>query len=226
MKEIQTSQKDLAARSAVQDRSVSTPVGQLHLGLVIDRSGSMDHLQTAVVQSVNKLVAKQRELSSGAQVSLRLFNNEVKEIFSAPIDNVRPLTNADFRPTGGTALLDAIGSAIDAVAIKVGTGSRTPVVIAICSDGEENASQIYSRTEVLNQVISRRFAHGWQFLFLSCSEAARKFALDLGFQAEAIIEFDAAPAGLAAILDRFSQALKNYRLGDKRALLALNDRKP
>jgi hypothetical protein len=208
-----------------RDRSVSMTGGKLHLGLVIDKSGSMDHLQGAVIKSVNSLVSKQRELSANAIVSFRTFNNQVDEVFAnVPIAEVRPISSTDYYPTGGTALLDGIGSTIEGIWHAGGSRPGTPVVIAICSDGEENSSKECTKAQVQAQIVNKRFLHGWQFLFLSCDETAMKFALDIGIPKDCVIEFSADPKGLSAILDKFSQGLSAYRLGNKHALLQLKDK--
>jgi hypothetical protein len=137
---------------------------------------------------------------------------------------VRPISSEDYYPKGGTALLDGIGTTIAATWHSVGAAPHTPVVIAICSDGEENASTKYGKIEIRNQIINKRFIHGWQFLFLSCDQRAMKFALDIGIAKEAIIEFRADPQGLAEILDKFSRGLTSYRLGNRNALLRLKDK--
>jgi hypothetical protein len=185
----------------------------------------MDHLRGAVIESVNKLLAKQRELSAEAIVSLRTFNDKIDQVFAnMPIHDLHPISYEDYYPVGGTALLDAIGSTIGAISSAVAAAPRTPVVVAICSDGEENSSKQYTKAQVQAQIVNKRFVHGWQFLFLSCDERAMKFALDIGIAKEAIIEFSADPKGLAAILDKFSQGLTSYWLGNKNALLRLKEK--
>jgi hypothetical protein len=86
----------------------------------------------------------------------------------------------DYKPDGGTALLDGIGAMIDSIAGKVANAPQTPVVIAVVSDGHENSSHKYKLPQILDMITNRRFSCGWQFLFLSCNEVASKYALSLG----------------------------------------------
>jgi hypothetical protein len=201
-------------------------IGKLQLGLVVDKSGSMNPLRSAVVSSVNRLLSQQKELfPHRAIVSLRTFNSKVQEVFTdVPLYAVQPISYLNYDPEGGTALLDGIGTTIAAVWHLVGAAPNTPVVIVICSDGEENSSKEFTMAEVRNQIVSKRFCNGWQFLFLSCDERASNFALDLGIPKESIIDFDADPKGITSILDRLSKGLTAYRLGSKNALLRLKDK--
>ena len=61
-------------------KPVGTPIGSLKLGLVLDESGSMNHLRQAVLDAVNRLVRSQGQLSPAAEVSIETFSTRVKMI--------------------------------------------------------------------------------------------------------------------------------------------------
>jgi hypothetical protein len=216
---------DFISEFAASSKPAVTPIGALQLGLVMDEAGSMVHLRQAVLKAVNRLVRSQAQLSPNAEVSISTFSNRVKMIREdISIAAATDLGPGDYRPDGGTALLDGIGTMIDSIAGKVASAPETPIVIAIASDGQENSSQKYKPAQITDMITYRRFTCGWQFLFLSCGEDASKYALSLGISKNCIINFRADPAGVNEALERLSKGISAFRLGDKRALLRLKDK--
>src|SRR6185503_19851112 len=79
---------------------------------VIDESGSMGSLQSDVIGGFNKLIDDQLEVEGKADVTLITFANTVKTVLdNVDIEQVDYLTNENYRPSGGTAMNDAIGTA-------------------------------------------------------------------------------------------------------------------
>lgn len=63
------------------------------------------------------------------------------------IEKIEPMTRRDYRPDGGTALLDAVGETVDRVELIQDHLRAEDVpkhtVLAITTDGEENSSMKY-----------------------------------------------------------------------------------
>ena len=190
----------------------------LELGVVLDQSASMSSLINAVITGFNALVDEQRT-TQGANFSLELFNNTSQMLYDAvPIGEVPPLRQESYKTDGGTALNDAIAAMIQAIGRRV--GHRTRVLIAILTDGEENASRKFSKADILQMLTYRRTTYDWQFIFIGPPEAL-DYALSIGIPKSNVVSFSADAGGVTAIMARLSKSLKPYQFGDRRYALKL-----
>ena len=83
-------------------------------------------------------------------------------------------------PRGSTALYDAIGRTINEVGARL---AATPepdrpgkVIVAILTDGQENASTEFSRETIATMISHQQKAYAWEFVFLAANhdENARR----------------------------------------------------
>lgn len=89
------------------------------LVLILDRSGSMSGLEKDTIGGFNSMLEKQRKEPGDAVVSTVLFDNETEVIHDrVAIADVPNLTDKKYFVRGCTALLDAVGGAIDFVKIS------------------------------------------------------------------------------------------------------------
>jgi hypothetical protein len=192
----------------------------LELGVVLDQSASMSSLINAVITGFNALVDEQRT-TQGANFNLELFNNTSQMLYDAiPIGEVPPLSQESYKPDGGTALNDAIAAMIQAIGKRTKRGTR--VLIAILTDGEENASRKFSKADILQMITYRRTTYDWQFIFIGPPEAL-DYALSIGIPKSNVVSFSADGAGITAIMARLSKSMKAYQLGDRRYALKLRN---
>lgn len=154
------------------------------LVFIVDKSGSMHGLEADTVGGLNSTLEQNRALPGEALVSLVLFDNASEVVFDrVPLSKVRPLTTADYRVGGCTALLDAVG---DAVRYHTKVQKILPkdhraehVVFVIITDGMENASTHRTYPEV-KRLIEKRRNKGWEFLFLGANIDAAAEATRMG----------------------------------------------
>ena len=159
---------------------------------VLDRSGSMSQQALDVIGGFNTYItniAKDSEKEGvDTYVTLVLFDDKVDVIYtSIPVQNLEPLTEQVFFTRGSTALLDAVGTAIetcktavaniktnvlDALVDKI---ENVTVTFAIFTDGEENASKKYKSEEV-SETIKELSNEGWTFLYLGAGQETWKAA--------------------------------------------------
>jgi Mg-chelatase subunit ChlD len=144
---------------------------------VLDRSGSMEAMVEPAVSGFNRLLREQQQVPGLAKFTLVLFDDQYELPFhSVPIAEVVELDTETFVPRGSTALLDAIGRTIDDLGKKL---AATPeldrpnqVIIAILTDGEENASHHYSWADVAKRIRHQTEKYQWQFMFLGANQDA------------------------------------------------------
>ena len=88
---------------------------------IVDKSTSMQGSEEQVITGFNMQLAKLKELAihypaQNYIVSVNYFDSEIqKEISFGAIEAVKPLTMESYIPDGMTALLDALGGAIDTI---------------------------------------------------------------------------------------------------------------
>src|SRR5690242_9043471 len=89
-----------------------------HIAFVVDRSGSMRSIKAQVVRVFNhQLHTVQSNAKSAGQKTFHstfMFASSVDRPrnLTTPVERVKKLAAADFNAQGGTALLDAVGTAI------------------------------------------------------------------------------------------------------------------
>lgn len=153
---------------------------------VIDRSGSMAPCQDDAIGGFNTFLKDQREAKIGeCRLTLVLFDHEYNVLYDGkPIEEVPELNHDTYQPRGATALLDAIGQAINVVGERL---HKTPegrrpgaVIFVVLTDGYENASREFSYSTIQRMIKEQTDRYSWQFVFLGQSIDAEYFSQRLG----------------------------------------------
>lgn len=155
--------------------------------IILDRSGSMGPLRTDTIGGFNSFLADQRKGPDVARISLVTFANAARtEYQGRPISEAPELTIETYDPMGGTALLDAVGSAIDAAGnrLRMLPESERPkrVLFVIITDGQENASTHYERRRIFKMVEHQTHKYGWGFVYLGANVDAFAEAGGIGIR--------------------------------------------
>ena len=145
---------------------------KISLNVVMDASGSMAPLKNDTIKGFNGFLEEQRQLPGEATLTLCIFNTRSTLLFeSEEIKSIRNLTEKDYNPSGGTALLDAIGKTIDSTEKKIAAMKEedrpSKVLFMIITDGEENSSSSYKIKAVKEMVTKhQQEAAPWEFVFV------------------------------------------------------------
>ena len=144
---------------------------RIELVLVLDKSGSMQGLESDTIGGFNSMIEKQKALSTPVDVTAVLFNDTTDVLYTHKnIRLVRPLTDKEYEVGGTTALLDAVGNTILKVEREPSVKSRgTKVVFVIITDGLENASAEFSKTKVKQMISDKQEKAGWDFIYLGAN---------------------------------------------------------
>jgi len=90
------------------------------IAVVLDASGSMSGITDDTIGSFNQFLAEQKALPGEAAFTLCVFNTDYRLVHDfQPLASVANLTNKTYRPMGGTALLDAMGTTIDSLGARL-----------------------------------------------------------------------------------------------------------
>jgi len=172
--------------------SKSQPAGKqkVLVNFILDKSGSMSNKVNDVIGGFNLYVdelAKEPAVDYG--FSLTLFDTAVKMKHKAvPLAKVDKLDSSRYRPSGNTALFDAIGNTVQ----TVDTDGFDKVVTVVMTDGEENSSREWTMQSVRELIRSREADGNWTFVFMGADLDAFAQAEKLGVRATNSAQYDPA----------------------------------
>ena len=124
---------------------------------ILDRSGSMEGLESDTIGGFNSLINKQKNQEGDAFVSTILFNSKSEVIHDrVQIKDIKPMTLKDYCVGGCTALLDALGGAIKHISniYKYAREEDIPshTMFVIITDGMENASRFFTKAKIKQMI--------------------------------------------------------------------------
>lgn len=162
-----------------------------HLVFLLDRSGSMQSIKTDVIGGFHAFLAEQRDADGQCVVTLAQFDDEYEVVYRAiPLGQVPQL---DLSPRGCTALLDSMGKLITDTAAEIDAlpedDKPGAVVVAIMTDGLENASVEWQRPAIKSLVEQQTNDHGWAFLYMGADQDAVEVGKGLGVKAEQSVTY-------------------------------------
>ena len=186
------------------------------LVFVLDMSGSMDHLTEDTIGGFNSVLKEHNDNKGEVLVTTYLFNNDSKMIHDRlPIAQVPLMTANDYSARGCTALVDALGGAIDHV-VGIHRYAREEdvpehTIFIITTDGMENASHKYSAEQVKNKITHEQEKYGWEFIFLAANMDAVETAEAYGIDRRRAVNYIPDQEGTGRVYEAVSRATRNVR---------------
>ena len=183
---------------------------------ILDRSGSMAGLESDTIGGFNAMIEKQKKEEGEALVSTVLFSGKSTVIHDRmDIRRIEPLTEKQYSVFGCTALIDAIGQAIHHIGNvhKYAREEDRPehTIFVITTDGMENASRLYTSSEVKAMVERQKTRYGWEFLFLGANIDAVETAKHFGIGADRAARFHNDPRGIHVNYETVSRTVGQMR---------------
>ncbi len=161
---------------------------------ILDRSGSMSAIRDDTIGGFNEFLIQQKKVEGEARLTLVLFDDQYEVVHDGVnLKAVAPLTEDTFVPRGRTAMLDAIGRTLSTLVDRIANSSEKErpgkVIIAILTDGEENASQEYDRKSIFDMIAKLREKRGWEFVFLAANQDVVAAAESLSIDSRSSVRF-------------------------------------
>lgn len=178
---------------------------------IIDRSGSMESIRSDAEGGFNAFVADQRNQPGQCQLSLAQFDNEYEVVYTdRPLDEVPPL---QIVPRGTTAMLDAIGRTVIDLGARLAAMPEDArpgtVLVAIVTDGLENASREFSYAAIKQLITQQEQVYNWTFMYLGADQDAIAQGAQMGIAAGRSLTYGRGSSGQA--YEAMSGAVRRLR---------------
>ena len=199
------------------------PVGKgqlnkrLLVGIVLDRSSSMLAIKNETISGTNEQFSALRDSDDAANtfVTFFSFKQEVTPVFKnddgtpklVPCSALKDISDADYFPSGMTAMYDGVGDAIDFFAAEA--KKADDVLIVVISDGEENASGRFTSDQISGRVKELQDS-GWNFTYIGANQDLSLVQAQLGIHEGNMLTFDANAAGTIQMSSTLGGALRSY----------------
>jgi uncharacterized protein YegL len=186
------------------------------INVVIDRSGSMGHLTHDTIGSFNSFLTEQKAVPGEAAFTLCTFNQDYSLVHDFIKLGAAPDLDAKtYRPSGNTALFDAVGTTINSVGARLAAMPEderpSKVIFLIITDGMENASTRFTREQIRDLIEHQRTKYSWEFVFMGANIDAVDEGTSIGISAQNSLNYDATSIGTRGLYSNVSSSLSSYR---------------
>lgn len=177
--------------------------------MLLDKSGSMSRLTNNTIEGFNGFVESQKD-DTKTTLTTVLFDTSWKILHNGvDVYEVSPMTTKDYVAGGGTAMLDAIGETINRVQDRhddMGEEKPDNVLFVITTDGKENSSHKFTKSQIERMIKHQTNGHGWEFIFLGANMDAVTVANDIGISCDRAINYSWSSMGTDALFDTVTAA--------------------
>lgn len=184
--------------------------------MLVDESQSMAHLFLPTCAGFNEYVdvLKDRKRARPTFFTAITFDTRGmrKLQVGAPLKDAITLGAHNYKPTGGTPLLDAVATAIMATEEVMAKEHCRKVIVVIQTDGEENSSLLH-KLPAIKAMIELRQAKGWQFVFIGAGINAFADAQSMGISTINTMSYAATAEGTEAVFRATAQNTQAYASG-------------
>jgi uncharacterized protein YegL len=180
------------------------------VNLILDKSGSMLSVLGDTIGGFNTYINElKKDKKIDYQFSLTLFDTNLENRYvSVPLSKVQNLDENNYRPSGNTALYDAIG--VTVAKIEKDNPEAEKVLTVIMTDGQENSSREY-KSSVIKDLIARKEKEGnWTFVFLGATPDTWHVGDSLGIKTSNSILYNTQNMG--ATFAATAQATSGYAM--------------
>jgi hypothetical protein len=163
---------------------------KVHVGIVLDRSGSMEDCRTDAIGAVNSYLRQVKDdKDMEAAVSLVIFDSQGIDVIRdhVPAAACAELAAEEYQPRAATPLLDAVGHGV-ALLDKAKERDRR-CILAVMTDGLENASREYTKDTIKALLDRKQKEEGWLVLYLGAGHDAWAQASAIGLQRGNVASF-------------------------------------
>jgi len=173
---------------------------------LLDRSGSMAGLERETIESYNAFISAQDTYDENTLVTTVLFDDKYELLYHGERASYARLSPRQYFVRGGTALLDAIGKAVNDVKMRISQISEEcrpqKVIFVIATDGMENSSEEFTYKKIRQLVQRQQNEYDWRFLFFGANIDTFEVGGSLGMRRDRCCAFESTPTGMSRLTDK------------------------
>jgi hypothetical protein len=186
------------------------------INVIIDQSDSMHNLANDTIGGFNSFLADQKALTGEAVLTLCTFNTDYRLVHDfVHLSGIPDLSSKSYAPSGGTALLDAMGTTITEVGKKLAAMKEedrpSKVIFLIITDGQENSSKTYRKQQIADMVKHQQDTYSWEFVFMGANIDAMAEGSSLGISTRNTMNYAPTAAGTKSLYRSISENMSSYR---------------
>ena len=193
---------------------------------IIDESGSMDYVKKQTIIGINEQIQElKKHPEIITKVTVVTFNGEVKDVLvNKPLSKLDEFDGDTYHPSGMTALYDAVAETIKREQKRKYKTKDVTRIVIIVTDGEENASSNYSRSnggaQKIADLIKEVESKGWTVTYLGANQDLTEVHETLGIKMSNMASYNATNTGTSAAFACASIGLGSYM--NKRSMVKTN----
>lgn len=191
--------------------------------LIVDRSGSMADIAEDMEGGIRTLLDEQAAQPGRLTVDFVRFDDKYEHVAKLA-DPAK--VKVKISPRGSTALLDAVGRAVtefgETLAAMPEEERPGTVLVAIVTDGLENASKEWTGAAVKALVEQQTADYSWTFTYLGANQDAISVAHHIGINPSAALTYGT--ADVAAMATSLSGYVTTTRSTGVAAAYSVEDR--
>lgn len=194
-----------------------------YYGIVLDESGSMNSTKKDTIGSLQSFHDEQQaDFHKGSPFIIHTFSNDVRCPYEKTLNH--SLSSLKYKPSGSTALHDAIKTSIKQAENYISDMSQKPegIFIIILTDGEENSSKDCTLDEI-TKLISKHKELGWQFIYLGANQDAILTGREMGLERGQCLSFNQSTKAQYSAMRSVSSAVKRHVISSESQAVEFND---
>ena len=187
---------------------------QVHNLIILDESGSMESIKTAIIQGFNELVQTIQGIEKQFPeqehfISFVSFNGLGQKLlhFIDPASKLKQIDDKSYNPDASTPLFDAMGFSINKLKQSLQGQTDFNVLVTILTDGEENASKEFSGNDI-KKLVEELKQNRWTFTYIGTDHDVEKIAISLSINNTMLFEKN--EAGIRKMFMKEQNSRANY----------------
>ena len=185
--------------------------------LIVDASSSMSPLTKSTISGVNEQIDSIKQLEKEFpdqkyNMSFMHFNNTVTiEYTERQSSALEHISESNYKCSGMTALLDAIGVGVRNLNDKIGdkiTSGEAAAVVVIITDGEENSSREFDGSKVKSMIEELQATNRWTFTFVGANIDSISTASRYGIDVKNVMQFSSDELSNQKVYKSMSKSFK------------------
>lgn len=145
-----------------------------HSIIILDKSGSMGKIRESIISGVNEQIEEIEKIDKDAKESdltMVVFSGTTQiQQFCQPTKRTNKLDSSSYKPSGSTAMYDAIGTVLKKFENEIPDDEDTRYLCVIVSDGEEWASKQFNQSVIAEMIQERQKTGRWTFVYLGSNQ--------------------------------------------------------